>query len=99
MTGLVQHPTRVGFDPLGRRLTKLIKTGIKDGSLSRLNANVIWTVLFGIPVGYVRDWLDGYNPVAPSKVAHELAELCVKALRNDRDSTVNNPSVPKPRTP
>lgn len=99
MSGIIHHPTRVGFDALGRLLTKSIKTGIKDGSLMRLNANIIWTVLFGIPVGYVRDWLDGYNVEPPSKVANELAEMCVKALKNDRESTTNQPGVSKPRTP
>jgi AcrR family transcriptional regulator len=81
MTGMIQHPTKIGLDPLGRLLTANIKKGIKTGVLSDLKANVIWTVMFGIPAGYVRDWLDGYNTEAPSKVSTELAELCVKSLK------------------
>ena len=81
MTGMIQHPTKIGLDPLGRLLTSNIKKGIKSGTLSDLKANIIWTILFGIPAGYVRDWLDGYNTVAPSKVSAELAELCVKSLK------------------
>lgn len=81
MTGIVEHPTRIGFDSLGRNLTKLIKSGIRDGVLSPLKANIIWSILFGVPLGYVRDWLDGYNKDAPSKVANDLSELCVRALK------------------
>lgn len=99
MTGMIHHPTRVGFDKLGRLLTRSIKTGIKEGLLADLSANIIWTILFGIPAGYVRDWLDGYNAEPPSKVAGELAEMCVKALKNERDSATHQPSVSKPRTP
>lgn len=80
MTGIVKHPTMVGFDRLGRTLTKAIKTGIRTGKLRQLHANVIWSVLFGVPLAYVRDWLDGYNPVPPSEVAEELAEACWRAL-------------------
>lgn len=80
MTGLVKHPTSVGFDRLGRKLTKAIKVGIRTGAMRPLSAQLIWSILFGIPVGYVRDWLDGYNPVPPSQVADELAEACWRAL-------------------
>ena len=78
---MIQHPTKVGLDPLGRHLTKNIKKGIKDGSLSDLKANVIWTILFGVPAGYVRDWLDGYNKDTPSSVSTDLAELCIRSLK------------------
>lgn len=80
MTGMIRHPTMVGFDGLGRKLTKLLKNGIRDGQLRPLKANVIWSILFGIPLSYVRDWLDGFNPVPPSEVADELAEACWRAL-------------------
>ena len=80
MTGVIQHPTKVGLDPLGRHLTKIIKSGISSGTFSDLKANIIWTVLFGIPAAYVRDWLDGYNSESPSKVSNQLADHCLKAL-------------------
>ena len=83
MTGLIKHPTRVGFDPLGRVLTKAIKDGIRQGKIRKLRANIIWSILFGIPLGYVRDWLDGYNPVPPSKVADDIADACWRALKAD----------------
>lgn len=82
MTGLIMHPTRVGVDSFGRNLTKIIKNGIRSGKLRKLRANIIWTVLFGIPVGYVRDWLDGYNKAPPSVVSGELAELCWRSLKS-----------------
>ena len=81
MTGLIPHPTRVGFDGLGRKLTKALKRGIREGKIVERPANLIWTILFGIPVGYVRDWLDGYNTEPPSVVSKELAEACWEALR------------------
>lgn len=80
MSGLIKHPTMVGFDRLGRKLTKSIKDGVRAKVIRPLNANIIWSVIFGIPLSYVRDWLDGYNPAPPSDVADELAEACWRAL-------------------
>lgn len=80
MSSIVVHPTRVGFDGLGRTLTKSLKQGIKKGEFLDLDARVIWTILFGIPLSYVRDWLDGYNTEPPSQVASKLADVCVRAL-------------------
>lgn len=82
MTGVIKHPTTVGFDTLGRVLTKAIKSGIRSGTIRKLRANLIWSILFGIPLGYVRDWLDGFNEQPPSKVADELAEACWRALKS-----------------
>ncbi len=76
-----KHPTMVGFDKLGRVLTKSVKNGIRSNRLLPLKANIIWSILFGIPLGYVRDWLDGYNEIPPSQVADSLAEACWRSLR------------------
>jgi AcrR family transcriptional regulator len=81
MTGIIKHPTMVGFDKLGRTLTRALKAGIRDKKIRPLKANIMWSVLFGIPVGYVRDWFDGYNQVPPSQVAVELADACWRALQ------------------
>ena len=78
----VQHPTRVGFDSLGRKLTKTINCAVKENLIKKANATIIWCVLFGIPLAYVRDWLDGYNQVPPSQVADEIAKVSLKALAN-----------------
>jgi AcrR family transcriptional regulator len=80
--GNIRHPIAVGFDPLGRELTKTIKNGIRNKKIRPLKANEIWTVLFGIPLSYARDWLDGYNPAPPSQVAENLAECCWRALKS-----------------
>ncbi|MEZ4755179.1 MAG: TetR/AcrR family transcriptional regulator [Bdellovibrionota bacterium] len=80
MTGIIKHPTMVGLDPLGRLLTKTIKQGIRDGVITKANANIIWSSLFGMPLAYVRDWLDGYNSVPPGKVADEIANRAWKTL-------------------
>ncbi len=81
MSGMIRHPTRVGVDSLGRTLTRVIKQGMRDGKIKKLKANILWSILFGIPVGYVRDWFDGYNTEPPSKVATELADACWRALK------------------
>lgn len=81
MTGIIQHPTRVGLDPLGRKLTSVLKKGIREEKLRPMKANILWSILFGIPVGYVRDWLDGYNPEPPSEVKDLLADSCWRALK------------------
>lgn len=81
MTGLIKHPTMVGYDDLGRILTRSIKKGVREKKIRPLKAHIIWTILFGIPLAYVRDWLDGYNTEPPSKVADELAETCWRALQ------------------
>lgn len=80
MGGMIRRPTMIGFDALGRRLTKAIKDGIRDGKLLPLDLHVIWSILFGIPFGYVRDWLDGYNRRTPREASDEIAEACWRAL-------------------
>jgi AcrR family transcriptional regulator len=81
MSDISKHPTRVGLDPLGRKLTTIIRKGIKEKKIKDLKANIIWSILFGVPVGYVRDWLDGYNTESPKQVAPLLAETCWRALK------------------
>lgn len=81
MSGSIKHPTMIGHDNLGRMLTTAIKGGIRSEKLRPVKANVIWSVLFGVPLAYARDWLDGYNQEAPSKVADSLAEMCWLALK------------------
>lgn len=81
MSGIIKHPTVVGFDPLGRKLTRALKSGVRSNKIRKLRANVMWSVLFGIPLAYVRDWLDGYNTVPPSQVAEEIADTCWRALK------------------
>lgn len=81
MTGVIKHPTTVGFDQLGRILTKVMRGGIRQGKVRDLKANILWSILFGIPLAYVRDWLEGFNQIPPSKVADEIADACWRALR------------------
>ncbi|NLF24639.1 MAG: TetR/AcrR family transcriptional regulator [Deltaproteobacteria bacterium] len=81
ISGSIKQPTMIGFDRLGRKLTRVIKSGIRSGKLRDLRANLMWSVLFGIPQGYVRDWLDAPTRTpAPSKVADQLADACWRAL-------------------
>lgn len=82
LSGIIKHPTMVGFDNLGRKLTLTIKQAMRAGKIRKLSANVLWSVIFGIPIAYVRDWLDGYNQATPSAVADEIAETCWRALKS-----------------
>ena len=81
MSGIIMHPTRVGFDELGRKLTKTIKNGIREKRIRPLKAEVIWSVLFGVPLSYVRDWLDSYHPESPRNIAKDLSDICWRALK------------------
>lgn len=81
MSGVIKHPTTVGFDKLGRTLTRAIKKGIREGKIRKLRANLIWSTLFGMPLAYVRDWLDGFNEEPPSQVAEQLSDAAWRALK------------------
>ncbi len=80
LTGKIGHPTTVGFDSLGRKLTKSIKQGIKDKSIPLIKADIMWSIIFGIPLSYIRDWLDGYSTRSPKEVGPVLANACWEAL-------------------
>lgn len=77
----VVKPTVVGFDSLGRQLTKVIKQGVRDGEIKDRSAEIIWSIIFGIPLSFLTDWLDGYTRSTPSEVADVLADSCWSALR------------------
>jgi AcrR family transcriptional regulator len=81
MTGNIKHPTMVGFDRFGRVLTKVIRKGVRDGQIRDVKANVLWSILFGIPLAYVRDWLEGINAAPPGIVAEDIVESCWRALK------------------
>jgi len=84
LSAKVRHPTVVGFDELGRRLTKVIKNGIRKSEIPPLKAEVFWSIVFGIPLSYMRDWLDGYTTSTPTEVAPVLADACWAALQGTR---------------
>lgn len=86
LSSKVSRPTTVGFDKLGRMLTRIIKSGIRKGDIPDLDAEVIWSIIFGIPLSFVRDWLDGYTRQTPSEVAPLIAEACLSALRGARSN-------------
>lgn len=77
----LRHPTTVGFDELGRKLTRMIKQGERAGQIPPLQAEVLWSILFGMPLSYVRDWLDGYTVGSPKAVSSVLASACWSALQ------------------
>ncbi len=75
------RPTMVGFDELGRKLTKTFKKAIRNEEVVNRSAEVIWSIVFGIPLSFVTDWLDGYTRNTPSQAAPELAKAAVAALK------------------
>jgi len=81
LSGSVSSPTTVGLDTLGRNLTKALKNGIRTKQIAPLEAEVIWSILFGIPLSFVRDWLDGYTRQTPKQVAPTIAKACWSALQ------------------
>lgn len=81
LSAKVSQPTTVGFDSLGRHLTRAIKQGIRAREIPALRAPVIWTLVFGLPNSYIRDWLDGYTTLPPSDVAEILSGACWQALK------------------
>jgi AcrR family transcriptional regulator len=81
LSAKVRHPTVVGFDELGRRLTKAIKNGIRKGEIPLVKAEVFWSIVFGIPLSFMRDWLDGYTSSSPTAAAPVLADACWAALQ------------------
>jgi AcrR family transcriptional regulator len=80
LTGKIGHPTTVGFDTLGRKLTKSIKDGMRKKIIPPIKADIMWSIIFGIPLSYIRDWLDGYSTRPPKEVAPILANACWEAL-------------------
>ncbi|MCB0324272.1 MAG: TetR/AcrR family transcriptional regulator [Bdellovibrionales bacterium] len=81
----VRRPTTVGFDELGRRLTKVIKKAVRGGDIPPVKAEVFWSIVFGIPLSYVRDWLDGYTTGSPSGVSASIASACWAGLQGLRN--------------
>jgi AcrR family transcriptional regulator len=77
----VRRPTVVGFDELGRRLTRVVKQGIRLGAIPPVKAEIFWSIVFGIPLSFVRDWLDGYTQTSPRQSAPTIANACWSALQ------------------
>lgn len=75
------HPTSVGFDKLGRKLTKSIRQAEKSGQIRHLPAQILWSVIFGVPLAYVRDWLDGFNKVSPIHASEQIADSVWRSLK------------------
>jgi AcrR family transcriptional regulator len=80
LSGQVLKPTTVGFDNLGRRLTKAIKQGIRKGEMPNVKAEIFWSIVFGIPLSFIRDWLEGHTSQPPHAVAATIAKACWAGL-------------------
>ncbi len=76
----VAKPTVVGFDKLGRRVTKLVKNGARSGTIPDIKAEIFWSIVFGVPLSFIRDWLEGYTSQSPTEAAPTIAEACWAGL-------------------
>lgn len=86
LSSKIRKPTTVGFDPLGRKLTKIVKNAIRSEEISPLKAEIFWSIVFGIPLSFVMDWLDGYTSETPRSAAPIIAEACWAALTGTKTS-------------
>jgi AcrR family transcriptional regulator len=77
----VALPTCVGHDELGRKLTQAIKNAMRKGEVPKHRAQILWTMIFGMPISYIRDWLDGYVADEPSIVAPTISKACYAAIK------------------
>lgn len=84
LSSKVAKPTVVGFDVLGRKLTRVIKDAVRAKQIPPLKAEIIWSIVFGIPLSFLTDWLDGYTASTPSQAAPMLAESCLAALKGSK---------------
>lgn len=76
----ISKPTTVGFDKLGRKLTRTIKNAFRKNDIPPMKAEVIWSTIFGIPLSFTRDWMDGYTSAKPTEVSTQIANACWGAL-------------------
>ena len=74
-------PTTVGYDELGRKLSKTLVLAQKNNEIQSSNAEIIWNSTFGMPLSFIRDWLDGYTRKSPSEVANTIADRCWEAIK------------------
>jgi len=81
LSGTVDRPTIIRFDSFGKKLAKTVKNGIRENKIPNIEAEVFWCIVFGIPLSYVRDWLEGFTKVPPSGVADSIAKACWAALQ------------------
>ncbi len=81
LTGTVDRPTIIRFDSFGKKIAKAVKNGVRSGTIPNIEAEVFWCIVFGIPLSYVRDWLEGYTKQPPSAVAESLARACWAGLQ------------------
>lgn len=77
----VKRPTALGFDELGRKLTESIKKGIRNREIGPLRADVFWSISFGIPLNFMRDWLDGFTRESPREAAPVIGEAVWSGLK------------------
>lgn len=81
LTGNVERPTIIRFDEFGKKLARAVKSGVRSGKIPNIETEVFWCIVFGIPLSYIRDWLEGYTKVAPSSVANSIARACWAGLQ------------------
>ncbi|MCS6961708.1 MAG: TetR/AcrR family transcriptional regulator [Deltaproteobacteria bacterium] len=86
----IVRPMVLRYDTFGRRFVGFINSARKNGSIKNYSADIIWTLIFGSTLSYVRDWLDGISKRPPSQVADFLAKAIWSALQGGDISSERN---------
>ncbi len=81
LSAKVVTPTVVGFDDLGRKLTHIIKLAVRRKEIPDIDAQILWALIIGIPLSFIRDWLDGTTRHSPRSVADTIARASWAALK------------------
>ncbi len=77
---ITSKPSVLRYDEFGKRFSSVINFARKTRLIEPYPATIIWTIVFGIPLSYVRDWLDGIMHQPPSVVSNNLGLAVWRAL-------------------
>lgn len=77
------RPFLLRYDDYGKRFAKFINTARRERKIRPYSTHIIWTLVFGSPLSYVRDWFDKLMPKTPSEISGSLSEAIWLALKSD----------------
>lgn len=78
---ITAKPSVLRYDEFGKRFSLIINSARRSKLIQPYSAALIWTLVFGTPLSYVRDWLDGIVKHPPSSVSVDLGEAVWNALQ------------------
>ncbi|MCS6894349.1 MAG: TetR/AcrR family transcriptional regulator [Deltaproteobacteria bacterium] len=75
------NPSLLTYDEFGKLFSRHINFARKNKLIKPYPPAVIWTIIFGVPLSYIRDWLDNLIKLEPSRVSNMLSEAVWMALQ------------------